>query len=548
VETLRRISSNAPTMPDIVHHNFALRRIAFGSCHSRGAYEKERRRARASSSSSSSSSSSPSSFFSSSSGAARYADADADDDGPASSSPSSSPARNASSDTIWDVIYETVRPQVFLWTGDAVYSPEEVKGDAAVDVLRNEYRLMHDDEGMGYSRFLRNMAMARRDGGSEGGNGGAIAANAHGTWDDHDYGGNDRGAEMPDRGARRDAYLEFLQVTRESERYHRSGVYSSMDYRHVLGDGIDDGGGGAVRVIFLDTRWHREGHCIPSLASNAHVPYGSLVSCATRWITACLDLPSLTSSYSSYSSWCPEGGGNLLGEDQWAWLEGQLNDSDASMHVIVSSIQVLTTNPVIESWGHFPRERNRLLNLLRDVPGLIVLSGDVHHAEISSTKATASTTTTIDGVQIVEVTSSGLTHSCEGPFYGGLCSPILDAYAAHRASGGNARDVDSAPYYTGRNFGSIDIDWSTGTFRVRVHDASGDVVLSTVRKIGVASTLSEDDVRGVSTCIDGHMLPYIGRVATFLSAVIVVGFSCLLFCQSMSSRRINMNAKKTKRD
>lgn len=360
---------------------------------------------------------------------------------------------------------------------------------------------------------------------------------------------------MPDKEARRDAYLEFLNVTRESGRYHRSGIYSSMDYRHLLDDDIDeDGGEGTVRVIFLDTRWHREGHCIPSLASNAFVPYGSLVSCATRWITACLDLPSImspysrgTSSSSLSSSWCPEGGGNLLGEDQWTWLEGQLKSSDASMHVVVSSIQVLTTNPVIESWGHFPRERTRLLNLLNDVPGLIILSGDVHHAEISSTKATASMTTT-DGVEIVEVTSSGLTHSCDGPFYGMLCSPILNAYAAHRSSGGNARDVDSPPYYTGRNFGSIDIDWSTRTFRVSVHDESGDLVLSTVRKMDVASNMSEEDVRNVSKCIDGHMWPYIRRVAAFHPAVIVVGCSCLLLYRSMSRRRLNTNTKKSKRD
>ncbi|CAN0278155.1 unnamed protein product, partial [Ectocarpus fasciculatus] len=83
------------------------------------------------------------------------------------------------------------------------------------------------------------------------------------------------------------------------------------------------------------------------------------------------------------SSFClgSEYGGSVIGEDQWDWLEGQLEDSDASVHVLVSTLQVLTSNPLVESWGHFPRSRDRLLDLLHrtNPPGLVVLSGDVHH-------------------------------------------------------------------------------------------------------------------------------------------------------------------------
>lgn len=32
--------------------------------------------------------------------------------------------------------------------------------------------------------------------------------------------------------------------------------------------------------------------------------------------------------------------GSVIGEDQWEWLEGQLEDSDASVHVVVSTLQV----------------------------------------------------------------------------------------------------------------------------------------------------------------------------------------------------------------
>lgn len=48
--------------------------------------------------------------------------------------------------------------------------------------------------------------------------------------------------------------------------------------------------------------------------------------------------------------------------------------------------QMLTSNPLVESWGHFPRSKDRMLDLLRrtDPAGLVILSGDVHHAELIS--------------------------------------------------------------------------------------------------------------------------------------------------------------------
>lgn len=61
----------------------------------------------------------------------------------------------------------------------------------------------------------------------------------------------------------------------------------------------------------------------------------------------------------------------MLSEEQWSWLDDELfpkkndNSSFPELTVIVSSVQVLTTNPSVESWGHFPLERKRLLSKLR---------------------------------------------------------------------------------------------------------------------------------------------------------------------------------------
>ena len=53
------------------------------------------------------------------------------------------------------------------------------------------------------------------------------------------------------------------------------------------------------------------------------------------------------------------------------------------MHLIVSSVQLLTSNPLVESWGHFPASKARLLALLAEArpASALVLSGDVHFAE-----------------------------------------------------------------------------------------------------------------------------------------------------------------------
>ena len=97
----------------------------------------------------------------------------------------------------------------------------------------------------------------------------------------------------------------------------------------------------------------------------------------------------------------------MLGESQWTWLGGQLKDSNADFHVIVSSVQLLSSEHGLETWGNMPQEVNRFFDLLsRTRPrGTIVLSGDRHIAEISSVE--------LDELNypLLDFTSSGMTHS-----------------------------------------------------------------------------------------------------------------------------------------
>lgn len=221
-----------------------------------------------------------------------------------------------------------------------------------------------------------------------------------GIYDDHDYGLNNGGREFPQRIGSQRALLDFLDEPADSPRRRREGAYAVTD----LGEP-----GRLVRIILLDTRYHRD-------------PPG------------------------------PEG--DILGDAQWAWLERQLSDSPAQIHLLVSSIQVIPEEHEYEKWANFPRARKRLLDLLqRTSPsGLVLLSGDRHLAEISRLPLDSAP-------PIVEVTSSGMTHS-------------------YRDFQGEPNRWRVGTVYHSLNFGTLAIDWRTEPVAVglQIRDVAGAVV------------------------------------------------------------------------
>ncbi len=390
---------------------------------------------------------------------------------------------------IWPSIAKKVNPQSFLWLGDAIYSPRNKHETvASLDVLENEYSILLHNSTVGYIDFLASSSSSS-------------LMSVHGTHDDHDYGGNDYGKHMPEKKKRTQLFSNFvrnsnkliqmklqgqerqqeqefsqmdiqelyqqpqIQIQSQSQSQststktktntqNRNGMYTSIEYGSYPN---------IVKIILLDTRYDRDDHCpIPSIGA-WRLPFklGSPLACLSRWITAGLNLQSLE----VFRSKCENA--KVLSEEQWLWLEEQLDldlDLDfeseggqqvedteddeeddekrtASVYIIGSSIQVLTTNPAIESWGHYPNERLRLLKLLNGVgkrrrrknsgtntdededracgqgrgrsPAVILLSGDVHHAEIlDSSVGLKQNNNWNDGDgRIIEVTSSGLTHS-----------------------------------------------------------------------------------------------------------------------------------------
>ena len=121
--------------------------------------------------------------------------------------------------------------------------------------------------------------------------------------------------------------------------------------------------------------------------------------------------------------------GDFLGEEQWLWLEKELQ-SDVDLVLLGSSIQALPTDKLTEElWGVFPNARTRLLSLIigAKCPNVLILSGDVHYEEVSKAKCKWNEIRARqndggkgeDSVEEVtprkstmwELTSSGLTHT-----------------------------------------------------------------------------------------------------------------------------------------
>src|SRR5688572_839418 len=175
------------------------------------------------------------------------------------------------------------------------------------------------------------------------------------TWDDHDLGGNDAGADYPMKRESQRLFLEFMDEPTSSERWKRGGVYEAR----VLGPA-----GKRVQLVMLDTRYFRS-----TLSTGIHkaVPSGGKY------------VPTTDTNKT------------MLGEAQWKWLEEQMR-VPAEVRVIGSSIQFLSEFSGAEAWVNMPHEKRRMLELvgraergeLGGVKSRVVfMGGDRHWAELS---------------------------------------------------------------------------------------------------------------------------------------------------------------------
>jgi alkaline phosphatase D len=306
---------------------------------------------------------------------------------------------------IWDAVLAAA-PQAFVFLGDNIY------GDTReLAVLERKY-----DQLAAIPGFARLRA--------------AVPVLA--TWDDHDYGENDAGAEYPMKDASRRAFLSFWGEPADSARWQHDGVYTSQ----VFGPP-----GRRVQVILLDLRYNRTPiHVDPRW--DDYDDYGRWARRAARAEGAVVPGPYARN---------PDPAATQLGARQWAWLERQLREP-ADLRLIGSSLQVLADFPGWEAWVNYARDQARLFDLIRDTGagGVVFLSGDTHYGELSRLDANVP-------YPLYDLTSSGLTEEWKV----GVPNALRVGPAFNRA-----------------NFGLVDIDWTARTIRLSLRDVQGTELLS----------------------------------------------------------------------
>ncbi|KAI5691020.1 hypothetical protein MNV84_02580 [Leishmania braziliensis] len=242
-----------------------------------------------------------------------------------------------------------------------------------------------------------------------------------GTWDDHDMGMNDAGREYPDRNSTQAFFLDFLRAPSSDPRWHREGVYGA--YRTDFRDVVDDTKGWGTPVRLLMQQLYEHAIC-----------------------AVLLDARSFRDRSNATHA------GDAIGAEQWVWFEESLKNyttptqdgrERCAMVLIGSGIQFMLDEKPAENWAAFPRSRDRLLGLLRAyrVERVAFITGDVHMGELG-VDFTEHAIGEVFGYPIVEVTSSGLTHSSNMYFLPTLM-PLL--FPSSRRVG----------LYVGENFGAL---------------------------------------------------------------------------------------------
>ncbi len=237
------------------------------------------------------------------------------------------------------------KPDIFIYLGDNIY------GDShSMAALRKKYaRLAAKFEFQNLKKHSKIIA----------------------TWDDHDYGKNDAGAEYSKKKASKRVFLKFWNEPKGSPRWKHEGIYTSYQF--------ETKGKKKIQIIVLDNRTFRSKlrKANPEKDKRDKNDY------------------SVNDDYHA----------TMLGSQQWRWLEQELS-KPADIRIICTSTQFCVDYNGYETWANFPLEQSKMIDLIEKTRanGVFFISGDVHYSELNVGKP--------EGMYpLYEVTSSGITET-----------------------------------------------------------------------------------------------------------------------------------------
>ena len=196
-------------------------------------------------------------------------------------------AKQWESQEIWQTI-QASDPELFLFLGDTIYKhPDDAQALGITAALERGYQLLG-------SRYEFNEFQK--------------SAPIHAIWDDNDFATSDSGGDFADKEESKRLFLNFWSVDKSDPRWsQKDGLYASHTYGPE---------GRRIQIVLLDTRFNRS----PLNKIDDQVIIGNLAG----------------SSFGPYLP-NPEGEDLLLGEEQWQWLESELQ-KPAEIRLICSTI------------------------------------------------------------------------------------------------------------------------------------------------------------------------------------------------------------------
>jgi alkaline phosphatase D len=146
---------------------------------------------------------------------------------------------------------------------------------------------------------------------------------------------------------------------------------------------------------------------------------------------------------------------DYLGQQQLDWLIDALTASKASFKIVINGGQVISNAPVYENYATYPEERLQLLDRLHkeQIEGVLFLSGDRHHTEISRLEREYA-------YPLIDIT----------------CSPLTAGTHAPRDEG-NTLQVKDKTFYE-RNYGLLEVTGKLGDRKLvlTINDQEGNKV------------------------------------------------------------------------